>query len=1012
MDFSVGGCSPQGTEGSGAVRLRASPPLAPRAPTQPTRMPVTVPAPVALNSAALHTARHHFGINGIEVSTAGFFGCARCAVLSPPTLLVLSGLVLHLAVNADVGATFVFLSMLAALVVVVTQSAYISLRWATAMQRCFVRCSAVVYREGTWALVGSTQLVPGDLVQLTQGCVVYADCFLYQGSLLLDISQLTGSSDLMRAVPGYLLKAGTVVVDGSGCAVVRYTSSDTFIGQSVRLLEHLALGLTLPPVQYGYLLVSFSTLVVVVTMELVLYGLWRGRLRWSFTRVSYEVMLYAWVCLPLNLDVAVLQAVTRGASVAAWHTQAIVLRLGALLSLASMDTLVIDKSGTLTTGVYTVASTFRSFSPHYPSRDSLVQLMALAMKWRKPSSHPMRRAVLHCADLDACDRHLQLAYVEHEDEYRTSAILRQADGKLLRVTQGHLKSVLALLNTSCANHRNGGGAAAAASGQSAELLREWAEAQRLDTVWGYRGLRTQAVAVEEEIGEWRLAGLVTFEDTLRADAAELIRRCEDSGVSVTIASGDSKAVVATVAAALLPNRRSQQILIGADLPALEAWQALNASSAASMMPSCKSSLLMPTADVNADDQKAYAGCHVYAEMQPQNKVSLIRLLQRSGLRVGVFGDGINDAAAAHVADVGIALVTPERGPALTAFGAAWGADIALPSSRLTAACDLIAISRELFATVHSMFFHAFTAILQSAMLLGLAALMGPVQCHYDAGRTSCRSALAPSQLHLPFLVFLNVALLISQAWQTSDAGCWAAAPCHCSHPVAAMQSASMALVGVAGGAPFALGLPLAFLFRRCDSDDHHLTLLATTVTAYLSCLQLYLVLLCASPVRCGLRFLTSRAVYLACFSVSVGIMLKVAYSFCFRVQLALLLYCTVVSALQDAAKLGVHWVCYRRNFFGYRSCVDRMTGRHRRQREQQQLEAGDDGSGEGGEGEESRDGVPEDGFNGEPADTAVHRYLRPYVPMRGPVLGCLASLEMRLLRVAQSRPSGAAADEA
>ncbi|KPA75612.1 putative mitochondrial proton motive ATPase [Leptomonas pyrrhocoris] len=967
-------------------------------------------APVALNSAALHTARQCFGRNGIEASPVGFYGFARCAVVSPTTLLVAGGLVFYLIVYVDLAAVLALLYLLSLLVVVLVWSACTSRRGATALQGCFSRSSAVAYREGTWALVGSAQLVPGDLVRLVHGCVVHADCALLDGSLLLDLSQLTGSSEVVTAEAGYLLKAGAVVVDGAGTAVVRYTNVDTFVGQTVKLLQHLSLGLTRPLVQRSYLLTSFAILVVVVTVELVLYGLCRGRFRWSAARVAHEMMLYAWVCLPTHLDVAVLLAVTRGAAVAMQRTHAIVLRLGALLSLASVDVLVADKSGTLTTGVYAVAATFRSFSPLYPSRDALVQLMALATRWHEPSLHPMRRAVLRCADLDACDQYVRLAYVEHDGERRTSAVLRHVDGTVLRVTEGTVNAVLALLGTKDTNPNDGG---AAASGPDAELVRDRAEAQRLATTWGYRGLRTRAVAVGKEDGPWQLAGLVTFHDALRDDAAELARRCAGAGVSFTIASGDTKAVVETVAAAvLLPTGSSLRVMTGGDVPALEPWQALSTSAvAASTSISATSSLLMAVDDVGAAERRALAACHVYAEMQPQHKLSLVRLLQQSGRRVGLLGDGLNDAAAAQVADVGVALVTPDRGPPLTAQGAVWGADIALPCTRLTAVCDLIVGSRAIFAIVHRLFFYAFTVTLQTAMFIGLAALIGPAKCDYIAGQRRCDSLLSPSKLYLPFLVFLSVTCLLFQACESGDVVYWSGAPCRCSHPVAAAQSACMAVVGVSGGAPFALGLPLAFVFPKSDVDFTRATLRSTTATMYLFYLQLSLALICASPVRCGVRLLTGRVVYLACFVVVVGILVYFVNGFYLTVQLALLVYCALVSTLQDATKLAVHWVCYRHNLFGYRGCADHMTRRRRRQCEEQQQQTvteelpRDNGFGGDDDGHE----VPDGAVGRESAASAAQNASRPYSSALNVVLGCLVPLEMRLLSVAPSETSRAAA---
>jgi P-type E1-E2 ATPase len=255
---------------------------------------------------------------------------------------------------------------------------------------CFPLANAVAFRKSTWALLGSMQLAPRDLIQLVPGCTVQADCSLSNGSLL-DKSKLTEQTNFVRAGPGHLITAGTVAADGVGTAVVRFTRFDTFTGQGAGLLHSLARDLTRPLVQRAYLAVCLITVVILATMGVVLYSVFTGPKHFSSGAVAMEVMSFSVTCAPLALDVETVQAVSYGADVAVTRAKTTVLRLGALLSLASLDVLVMDKSGTLTTSVYHVAATLHSFSVLYPSRDSLVQLMALAMKWREPSPQAMWR---------------------------------------------------------------------------------------------------------------------------------------------------------------------------------------------------------------------------------------------------------------------------------------------------------------------------------------------------------------------------------------------------------------------------------------------------------------------------------------------------------------------------------------------------------------------------------------------------------------------------------------------
>lgn len=986
--------------GGGAFAAQLEPTkLPPPAPPPPATASASPPAPAALASSALHAARLRFGRNDVPASVVSWSAFLRFPIASPTTGIIVVGLLLNLVVYIDYWVVLMLVSLLLLQGGVLIGATRAVRGSAAALHRCFQHSSAVAYREGTWALLGAAQLVPGDLIQLVQGGVVHADCTLYRGSLLLDMVQLTGRTEFTPAEPGHLLKAGTVVVDGAGSAIVRYTGHETFVGLTVRLLDHLAPQLTRPLVQRTYMWICFVLLVVMITAEVVLYGFFSGWYRQGNRIVAGEMMLYALACLPLLLDLAVLQAVRGGAGEAMQRAQAIVLRLGALLSLASADTLIVDKSGTLTTGVYVVADVFRSFLPHYSSRESLVQLMALATKWREPCVHALRRAVLRCADLDRCDQHTRLAYVEHEGEHRTSTVLRRGDGRLLRVTEGHVEAVLALLVDS-----------KGAEGVT-EQMRTCAEARRLTAAWGIQGLRTRAVAVAVETGPWELAGLVTFADTLRDDAAEMLRLCDAAGVEVTIASGDSRAVVIATAAALCgaaPSSSyalaSSSVMTGGDLPSLAPWQVLNASALAAA--SASDSFL--SADIGGVDGASYAACHIYAEMQPEHKVTLVRLLQQTGRCVAVLGDGVNDAAAAYVADCGVALVSPDRGTLFPMQGALWGADIALPSSQLTSAARLVHVSREVFATVYALFFHAFTVFLQSAVVVLLVPFIAPRWMRMAGdSRWTRTTSLPPSNLFTPLYACVTIITLLCQARQPGDTALWERAPCRHNYRVAAVQAAAMACVGVGASVPLALGPSPVSLLWRGEVEYRQVSLRGTSLLLYLVYLQLLLSPVCASPLRCGLRFWRTRFVYVVTCTVVLGVVLYVCVGCFVSLQAAVFGYCAVVAALQDGAKMAVHAVSYRLDCFGYRGCVDGMArGRQpheqRRRRQQRWQRTASTSVNDNDDGGES----PFDVESEDERDASVELRNAPSQARRPPsaaanaVLGCLVPLEMRLVSAA------------
>ncbi|KAG5487545.1 hypothetical protein LSCM1_07502 [Leishmania martiniquensis] len=863
--------------------------------------------PPALDSTAVSEARQRFGMNDVRMAMPPLYRFVVRALLSLSTALVVGGAVVYSVVEGSycMWFTVAWLVVIQASVLVAT-----GVVDRTRVQRlcCQVPDHAIAYRGETWMMVESAQLVPGDLVHLAAGSVVLADCYLYSGSVRVDMSHVTGRTRTVVATAGQLLVAGVRVVDGAGDAVVRHTGPETFVGQTVELVERLPHGFVQRQrLSRTYAGTCFLLAAVAVTAEVVLFGALRGWDGYSMWKMARETTLLALLCAPLCFDVAVYLATSRGASAAMQRAHAVVLRLGTLLSLASVDMLLVDKTGTLSSGHCTLAAHYRVYLARYPTRADVVQLMVLACRWRQSSLHTTRRAALRYANLNACDEYTQLDYVEHEREHRSSALLRRRDGTLLRVTEGRLRSVLALV-------------------QHPESAAACLEAQRLVFAWSQSGLRCVAVAVAEGGDSWRLAGLLTFADPLRGDAALLVSECRRLGVKVTLVSGDEHRSVAAAAEAV---QLKSAIMSGRDVPPLCLWELEHRSPA---------SVVDVTADMSAAVNSAaeYAACSAYAEMQPDEKAALVRVLQQSGRVVAVVGDGVNDAAAARLADVGIAFLSTAQGRA-AARGALWGADIALISDSLDAAVELLVVSRELFGTVYTVFFWMTVAALQLSVLAVALAVAVPRRCSRASSKEN-EMGLPPSSLHVWALVYANGFMLLWVSTQPGDNAYWTAAPCCLSYTVALLQASAMAFVGLVGG--LALGivgglacdrhssLPLVFPSMMPIITEERL---GGMLTLYILYLNLFLTVSCASPVRAGWRFLGhSRLAVDVALAATYGLYMSWAIDASLGVAACLCVYSGIIAVLQDAAKLMVHGICYAVSLRAYRACVDSMHGLQQR----------------------------------------------------------------------------------
>jgi Mg2+-importing ATPase len=208
---------------------------------------------------------------------------------------------------------------------------------------------------------------------------------------------------------------------------------------------------------------------------------------------------------------------------------------------------------------------------------------------------------------------------------RLSVLLQEPDGSKLLVTKGAVHEVLAIC-TAAEGWTEAGGPA------------DWrARVAEQVTALGEQGLRCLAVAARRMDGgttveraderEMTLIGLVALADPPKAGARDVLAQLVGLGIDLKMMSGDDRRVAVRVARDVgLPVER---VVTGADVAQLDD-RAL---------------------------RRQVLTANVFAEIDPHQKERIILALRRTGRSVGYLGDGINDAAALHAADVGISVDT-------------------------------------------------------------------------------------------------------------------------------------------------------------------------------------------------------------------------------------------------------------------------------------------------------------------------------------------------------------------
>ncbi len=207
--------------------------------------------------------------------------------------------------------------------------------------------TARAMRDGRLVELPARDLVPGDVVRVTIGCIVPADC-IANGTLRVDTSSLTGESLPKAVFAGGLLFSGTVCLAGDCLAVVTATGLETVLGKQARLIGSVAprgpFQTMLRRVSFALLFGAAALVAAIVAMQVARGARSLGAL---LELANYAVALLI-SAIPVGMQAVCTTTMAVGASRLARHG-VIISKLPVLLDLASLTTLCADKTGTLTT---------------------------------------------------------------------------------------------------------------------------------------------------------------------------------------------------------------------------------------------------------------------------------------------------------------------------------------------------------------------------------------------------------------------------------------------------------------------------------------------------------------------------------------------------------------------------------------------------------------------------------------------------------------------------------------
>ena len=656
-------------------------PAAPQAPSTP---PVDSTASGGLTSAEAAQRLRQDGPNALgSEGRRGPLKVLLSQFASPLVLILVAASVVSLIVGDRVEAGIILAIVVMSALLGFVQEARSEAAVAALQARLALR--ATVVRDGKQQEILIHDVVRGDVVVLGAGDIVPADARLLDANhLFIDESSLTGESAaaLKTPRPGVLdpdkeddraglAFFGTSVVSGTGTALVTATGARTSYGAIAHRLAERA-----PETDFQHGVRAFSLLIGRVTLILVVGVV---AINVARQRPLFDALLFS-IALAVGLTPELLPAIvtlnlTRGARALTAHG-VLVKRLPAIQNLGSVTVLCTDKTGTLTLGKLELVKAVGIDKDDAGEASAALGLAYLNSYFESSFQNPLDTAVLASAPKPAdLGKYKKLAELPYDFNRRMlSVVVRRGDEPPLLITKGAPEAVVAASSSVREDHTarsihkaehdrlaklvNGSSAdgfrlvavasrvlrpdeltgmqastsAAAASTSAAKASTSTAKAStsaaKASTSAATAPAPTAAVALADASRLERdltFEGVILFSDPPKPDVGQAIADLANQGIALKIITGDNDLVARHVAE-----------LVGLQVDGVLTGDQMR-------------KLTHPALVARAPRTT------IFARVDPDQKLQVIRALRESGHVVGYMGDGINDAPALHVADVGISV---------------------------------------------------------------------------------------------------------------------------------------------------------------------------------------------------------------------------------------------------------------------------------------------------------------------------------------------------------------------
>ncbi len=450
-------------------------------------------------------------------------------------------------------------------------------------------CEIDTYRDSSVVKVKSSELVRDDVVIFKSGNQIVADARVIDGKAYLNESLLTGESLSVEKQVGDTLYSGSFVTQGEVTCILTNVGEDSYISKlTKKAKESKDNHESEIKSSLNKLLVIISVIIVPLALALIIGGLNRGE---GFSKSISSMAGSILMMIPEGLFL--LSSVSLAISAYRLAKENVLIQsMDSIETLARINVLCLDKTGTITTSKLNV----NSFKPYNISEDEFVKEVSSFAYYQKPDNKTMEAIK---------------AYFKNESSYEFQSLTS-------------FSSELKYSSTSFKNHSIIVGALEFVFKEDYSKYKSEADKYASE---GYRVLalaRTNSQITDNKTLEnLEFLGFILLEDSIRENAISTFKYFEEQGVDIKVISGDS---------------------------------ALTVSSVAKRAGIKNADKYIDASELNLDDlDNEVLKYTVFGRVTPEIKQRLVIALKNNNKKVAMTGDGVNDVLALKEANLSVAM---------------------------------------------------------------------------------------------------------------------------------------------------------------------------------------------------------------------------------------------------------------------------------------------------------------------------------------------------------------------